>query len=382
MQVIGTERIPIKIWASTVEETSIAQARNLANLPFAFKHVALMPDAHLGYGMPIGGVLATDDVVVPNAVGVDIGCGMIAAKTSLTHEELTPKLDGVLKQVQRTIPTGMHWHNKPQEHVLFAEAPDDPVIAAQLDRAKQQLGTLGGGNHFLELQVDDGGSIWAMVHSGSRNLGKQVADHYDKKARQLNQEWHSAVPKEWQLAFLPVETEEAQHYLSAMRFCMKFAEVNREIMLERIIEVLASEFSSLEATAVAHTHHNYVDIEHHFDRDVWVHRKGAVRARLQDTVIIPGSMGTASYIAEGLENDESFHTCSHGAGRVSGRKEMKRTITEADMLAAMPGVRLLAASDVRDEAPQAYKDIDQVMLDSKDLVKPVARLRPIGVVKG
>ncbi|MBE0586006.1 MAG: RtcB family protein, partial [Desulfofustis sp.] len=233
---ISTEEIPIKLWLRDMEEDALQQARNLANLPFAFHHVAIMPDAHFGYGMPIGGVLATDAVIIPNAVGVDIGCGMCAVKTSLrTIEE--QQIRRLLKQLRATIPLGFKHHARPQHHSLMPEAKGAlPVIEREFKNAATQIGTLGGGNHFIEIQRGQDGLIWFMVHSGSRNLGYQVANYYNKRAINLNRQWKSSVPPSWQLAYLPMESEDGQSYFREMNYCVDFARANRMVMCKRIEE--------------------------------------------------------------------------------------------------------------------------------------------------
>lgn len=387
MKIITTEKLPIWLWTDTiaVEEGAMEQIRNLANFPFAFKHIAIMPDVHQGYGMPIGGVLATKGVVIPNAVGVDIGCGVRAWKTGLEEEAFKPYLDKILNQIQRDIPTGFKHHQRPQESDIFDEAPVHiPIIAKELESARHQLGTLGGGNHFIELQRDGAGSVWVMLHSGSRNLGKKVADTYNRLAVDLNAKWRVPVPTEHQLAFLPLDTPEGQEYLAAMNFCLLFARENRKLMLGRIYEAVAKYFPDIRLFEVIDVHHNYAALENHFGEQVIVHRKGAVKA--VGDVIIPGSMGSASYIARGLENPQSFRSCSHGAGRVMGRNEARKNISVDQVILEMRArdIRLFKSnkSDVAEECRQAYKDIDLVMENQKDLVKIKVKLFPLGVVKG
>ena len=241
-KVINSERHPIKVWMETIDEKTMQQAVNLANLPFVFKHVSLMPDAHSGYGMPIGGVLATDAVIVPNAVGVDIGCGMCAVKTSLTSTQVTrSKLMNLVDEIRKRIPVGFDHHAKPQDENLMPQnfnLDELYVIKNQYKAALMQIGTLGGGNHFIEIQKDIDGFIWIMIHSGSRNLGKQVADFYNKRAKQLNELWYSSINASADLAFLPFKTKEAQKYYDEMRYCVDFANANRRIMMERVRESL------------------------------------------------------------------------------------------------------------------------------------------------
>jgi tRNA-splicing ligase RtcB len=382
-----TERIPIYVWAEETDlagfDSAIDQARDLANHPIARQHVALMPDFHVGYGMPIGGVLATKGGVLPNAVGVDIGCGMIAARTDIEAASLNrDTLQAIRAEVHARVPVGFNQHATPQ--FLWDGAREAaevlPVIAKRFDAASLQVGSLGGGNHFIEMQRDGEGHVWLMVHSGSRNLGKQVCDYYDRIARNYMAAMSIEVPSK-DLAFLPEETPEHDEYLASMRWCLRFAEESRERMLARVTEVVESVLARpFEVGTPVQTHHNYAALEEHEGEEVWVHRKGAVRA--QGLVTIPGSMGTASYIARGLDNPLSFGTCSHGAGRVLGRKEANRVITHAEAEKAMEHVVFGVRKGDYDEMPQAYKDIDKVMRNQADLVEPEVRLTPLAVVKG
>ena len=380
MKVIDTEKLPIKMWLDTIEEGALEQAKNLANLPFAFKWVALMPDSHQGYGMPIGGVLATDNVIIPNAVGVDIGCGMVAVKTSLKEVD-TPTLKDVMSGVRNIIPVGSTHQKESQVWGGFDSAPDIPIIQQELEPARKQLGTLGGGNHFIEIQQGNDGHIWLMIHSGSRNIGLKTANVYHKMAQGLCERWYSDIPDK-DLAFLPLDTKEGQEYFEAMTFCMAFAQANRSLMMQRLVEVL-NEATGATILDEVNIHHNYAAIEHHYGKNVLVHRKGATKASLGLRGIIPGSMGTASYIVTGLGNAESFSSCSHGAGRKMGRKEAQRTLNLEEEQNRMSNVihGLWSTNDL-DEAPGAYKDIDVVMENQKDLVEVAVRLTPLMVIKG
>ena len=372
--------VPIKVWASQYEDGAMKQAMDLAKLPFVKGWVALMPDTHQGYGMPIGGVIATDGIVIPNAVGVDIGCGMAALKTDL-QGITTDELKEVMGEVRSLIPVGFHHHKEPQPWIGFSAAPDDPIIRRELDSARHQLGTLGGGNHFIEFQADEEGYLWVMIHSGSRNLGLKVAKHYHGFAKAMCQRWHVALPNE-ELAYLPVDEQGGKDYIEAMNFCLSFAQANRQAMLHRILDVLGQRHGAHYDTEV-NIHHNYAIQEHHLGRDLWVHRKGATQARLGQQGIIPGSMGSASYIVEGLGNPQSFHSCSHGAGRKLGRKAAQKALDLVEEQAKMQGiVHSLRHENDLDEAPGAYKDIDQVMQDQVDLVKVLVKLRPLGSIKG
>lgn len=383
---ILTENLPIKSWATTVEEGAIAQAKNLANLPFTFEHVALMPDVHQGYGMPIGGVLATRDVVIPNAVGVDIGCGMAAVQLDLTADQVSKEaLKKVAGKIRGWIPLGTaHQSNSVVQNELMPSSQTPFVLSVWEAEAVYQLGTLGGGNHFIEIQKDQDGHIWIMVHSGSRNLGKKVADLYNKMARSLNKLWYSSVDDKQQLAFLPAISPEGILYLQEMRFCKDFARLNRRLIIEKVFEVVTLEFPEIQKLKFLDVAHNYVEIEHHFGYNVFVHRKGAIRARRDDLGIIPGSQGTKSYIVKGLGNPESFDSCSHGAGRVMSRTRARETLCLKDQVKILDDqgiVHGLFQEVALDEAPGAYKDIATVMQEQEDLVEILYELLPMAVVK-
>lgn len=380
MKVIDTERVPIKMWLEDIEDTAMVQARNLANLPFVYKWIALMPDAHSGYGMPIGGVMATMEVIVPNAVGVDIGCGMIAVKTSL-QEITTDEIKSIMGEVRNVIPVGFNHNETKQEWSGFDEAPQITIIQRELESAKKQLGTLGGGNHFIEIQRGDDGHIWLMIHSGSRNFGLKTAGHYHDIAKYLCGKWYSYLPDP-DLAFLPIESDEGHEYYDAMNYCLKFAQANRALMMERFTDIVFTQLGGTIEEEI-NIHHNYAAFEHHFGKDVLVHRKGATKATAGLRGIIPGSMGAHSYIVEGLGNEESFKSCSHGAGRAMGRKEAKRVLNLEEEQKKMEGVvhGLRVVGDL-DEAPGAYKDIDKVMDNQKDLVMVTVTLSPLGSIKG
>jgi tRNA-splicing ligase RtcB (3'-phosphate/5'-hydroxy nucleic acid ligase) len=379
--------LPIYVWAEPEHlegfDSAIEQAKNLANHPLARQHIALMPDFHVGYGMPIGGVLATQGGVLPNAVGVDIGCGMIAVRTEVEADSLDREtLPRVRQAIHRNVPVGFAKHEKAQKLWEGGE-PDPvrlPVIAEQVDGARMQIGTLGGGNHFVEVQRDQDGYVWLMVHSGSRNIGKRICDHYDKVARGYMTRMAVLVPSA-DLSYLPEDAPEHDEYLESMEWCLRFAEESRERMLSCALEAVESVTGRTFAYGTpVQTHHNYASREDHGRETVLVHRKGAVRAR--GLVTIPGSMGTASYIARGKDNPASFGTCSHGAGRVLGRKEANRRITREAAEAAMAHVVFGIRDGDYDEMPQAYKDIDMVMANQSDLVEPEVRLTPMAVVKG
>lgn len=398
--------LPIKVWLpdpNELEPGCRTQAENLSKLPFAFRHIALMPDTHQGYGMPIGGVLATRGAIVPNAVGVDIGCGVVFSETSIpaslldlnnadTHHR--PLKEHITGQIMRAIPTGHAHHQTRKESEVLSTFEPNYVVYELMEEAYKahfQIGTLGGGNHFIELQATPEGRLCVMIHSGSRHLGKKIADHFNKLAKFANARWHSAVPAEWELAFLPTDTAEGQGYLEWMTLAVNFARENRRIMMQRVLEVIleaAMKYGAADAEVrpydLLDVRHNYADIEHHFKQDVWVHRKGAIRARLGELGIVPGAMGADSYLVEGMGNPESFASCSHGAGRRMSRKEALRQFELSKVLSDLDekGIVLGKANkeDAADECLGAYKDLDEVMANEADLVKPFMRLRNAGVV--
>lgn len=386
MFTITTERVPIHVWGKTIDDETLAQARNLANLPFAHHHVALMPDAHVGFGMPIGSVFAAIGQVVPHAVGLDIGCGVRAWRTNIPSAEILPLRDRILGRIQRDVPQGFDWHHSSQAHRtdLFEDVPDVAVLKAETEKAERQIGSLGGGNHFIELQSDPEGIAWVMIHTGSRNVGKQVAEHFDRVARTTCRAEGSPVPPEWGLAHLAIRSDEGLAYLAAMEWCLHFARESRRLIADAVQGALDDAFGGVMPDEQIDVHHNYAAVERHFGEEVVVHRKGAVHAR--GTVLVPGSMGTASYVGRGLACPDAFESCSHGAGRAVGRRAAMRRWNSDHVLAALEqrDIRVFKAHprDLAEEAPEAYKDIEDVMRWQRDLVEPTVRLLPIGVVKG
>ena len=395
MEVINKDfyKVPVFSWCdvSTAEAEALAQIDHLAQLMFVI-WAAWMRDGHVGYGMPIGGVIGCDRTVIPNAVGVDIGCGMLACRTNLT-ELGRDAVKLIMGGIRRRVPVGFNHHKKVVHKLVEPRSYSPkwdgklPVVDSQLNSARKQLGTLGGGNHFIEIQKGDDGHIWFMIHSGSRNLGKQVADHYNKVAKALNTRWHSAVDPKWDLAFLPMDDENFELYMSEMQYCVNFAQQNRDAMADEVresfIEVLGLESVGFEGPI--NIAHNYAAWENHHGKNMIVHRKGATQARKGQLGIIPGSQGTASYIVEGLGNPKSLESCSHGAGRKMGRKQAQRTLdleTEKKRLDDLGVVHGIRTEKDLDEAAGAYKDIDDVMSGQLDLVKIVTKLTPLGVVKG
>lgn len=381
---------PVKIWTNDVEESAMRQIENLTTLPFLHHHLAIMPDVHAGMGMPIGGVLACDGAVIPNAVGVDIGCGMCAVKTNWKMEDLPPHVirKEIMKGIRARIPLGMEHHKEAQDAKYLPQGHDIDkmeIVKRRQHSILHEVGTLGGGNHFIELQKDEEGNLWIMIHSGSRNLGKQVGDYYNKIAVSLNEKWHSVVSPEIRLPFLPHGTREFGAYWNEMKYCIDFALCNRRLMMERIQEVIADSLKGIEFEPMINIAHNYAAFEHHFGKDVIVHRKGATLAREGVIGIIPGSQGTASYIVEGLGNPDSFCSCSHGAGRVLSRKAAIKTLdmnAEVRNLEAKGIIHAIRCQDDMQEASGAYKDIDTVIANESDLVKLKTKLLPIAVIKG
>ena len=381
---------PVKIWTNDVEETAMRQIENLTTLPFLHHHLAIMPDVHAGMGMPIGGVLACDGAVIPNAVGVDIGCGMCAVKTNWKMEDLPAHVirKEIMKGIRARIPLGMEHHKEAQDAKYLPQGHDIDkmeIVKRRQHSILHEVGTLGGGNHFIELQKDEEGNLWIMIHSGSRNLGKQVGDYYNKIAVSLNEKWHSVVSPEIRLPFLPHGTREFGAYWNEMKYCIDFALCNRRLMMERIQEVIADSLKGIEFEPMINIAHNYAAFEHHFGKDVIVHRKGATLAREGVIGIIPGSQGTASYIVEGLGNPDSFCSCSHGAGRVLSRKAAIKTLdmdAEVRNLEAKGIIHAIRCQDDMQEASGAYKDIDTVIANESDLVKVKTKLLPIAVIKG
>ena len=381
---------PVKIWTNDVEESAMRQIENLTTLPFLHHHLAIMPDVHAGMGMPIGGVLACDGAVIPNAVGVDIGCGMCAVKTNWKMEDLPAHVirKEIMKGIRARIPLGMEHHKEAQDAKYLPQGHDIDkmeIVKRRQHSILHEVGTLGGGNHFIELQKDEEGNLWIMIHSGSRNLGKQVGDYYNKIAVSLNEKWHSVVSPEIRLPFLPHGTREFGAYWNEMKYCIDFALCNRKLMMERIQEVIADSLKGIEFEPMINIAHNYAAFEHHFGKDVIVHRKGATLAREGVIGIIPGSQGTASYIVEGLGNPDSFCSCSHGAGRVLSRKAAIKTLdmnAEVRNLEAKGIIHAIRCQDDMQEASGAYKDIDTVIANESDLVKVKTKLLPIAVIKG
>lgn len=404
----NSQKFPIKIWcenAESIDENCMEQAMHLANLPFIYKWVALMPDTHMGKGMPIGAVIACNDVVIPNAVGVDIGCGMGFIQTNIPVKLLKETVTGsgnlvkvIVGNIQRTIPLGVAHYKKPQESAVLSEAKkemekynSESELISEIDEGFFQVGTLGGGNHFIEIQEDENGLACIMLHSGSRHFGNVIGQHFNKIARELNRKYWSDVPESYNLPFLPVDTTEGKSYLNYMNLAMNFAFENRAVMLRKVKDIFSENVQKFagvttEFSNEINCHHNYASLENHFDKDVWVHRKGAVRVSEGELSIIPGAMGSFSYIVKGKGNPESFMSSSHGAGRKLSRTKAVETFSVETVMTDLKKQDVVLGknnkSDVAEESRFAYKDIDVVMENQKDLVEPVKKLFTVGVVKG
>ena len=395
--------VPIKAWTRgvPVEEAAQKQLMNVAQLPFVFKWVAAMPDVHWGIGATVGSVIPTKGAIIPAAVGVDIGCGMMAVKTGLSARHLPDNLHGIRTAMEKAVPHGRTDNGGKNDRGAWSEAPAAHLDAwAKLNERYERivqkypklnhpqrinhLGTLGTGNHFIEVCLDQDQNLWFMLHSGSRGVGNRFGTFFIELARQDMRKWMINLP-DADLAYLPEGTEHFNDYVEAVHWAQEYAMLNRQLMMNNIVAAVQNcgRVPTFEATLqVVNCHHNYVAWEHHYGENVLVTRKGAVRARAGDMGIIPGSMGARSYIVRGKGNPESFTSCSHGAGRAMSRNEAKRRFSVADHIAATAGVECRKDADVIDETPMAYKSIDAVMEAQKDLVEIVHTLRQVICVKG
>lgn len=401
--VIDTELVPIKQWTRgvPVEDKAVVQLKNIANMPFIHKWLAVMPDVHLGVGATIGSVVPTHKAIIPSAVGVDIGCGMNAVQTSLTASDLPDSLSAMRSAIEAAVPHGRSFNNNRDKGAWGEPPPTNRYIwGSQLSARFEQitdkhpvigksnnlnhLGTLGTGNHFIEVCLDETDQVWIMLHSGSRGVGNRIGTYFIEKAKQEMRRFFINLPDD-NLAYLPEGSEYFDDYVQAVEWAQDFALENRQLMMEQTIDAIRGLGVLPEFTAelqAVNCHHNYVSRERHYGADVFVTRKGAVRARKGELGIIPGSMGARSYIVKGKGNPESFCSCSHGAGRVMSRTEAKKQFSLADHEKATAGVECRKDLDVLDETPQAYKDIDTVMEAQKDLVEVVHTLKQVLCVKG
>ncbi len=395
---------PVKAWVRGVpfEPKAKLQVENVARLPFIHKHVAVLPDVHWGMGATVGSVIATKGAIVPAAVGVDLGCGMVAARTGLKASQLPDGLSALRSAIEAAVPHGRTNNGQPGDRGAWGTPPDP--VAGQWDvnlkagyakivakhpkigrnATVEHLGTLGTGNHFIEVCLDEEQSVWVMLHSGSRGVGGRIGSYFIEMAKEDMRRWFINVP-DVDLAYLPEGTEHFDDYVEAVHWAQEFARTNRNLMLQAVLMSMREAGLPVDAHAEAdavNCHHNYVARENHFGENVLVTRKGAVRARKSDLGIIPGSMGAKSFIVRGKGNEQSFQSCSHGAGRKMSRTEAKKTFTLDDHATATAGIECRKDVDVIDETPGAYKSIDDVMLAQRDLVEVVHTLKQVLVVKG
>jgi tRNA-splicing ligase RtcB (3'-phosphate/5'-hydroxy nucleic acid ligase) len=395
--------VPIKAWTRgvSVEPEAVEQLRKLASLPFIFKWVAVMPDVHKGMGATIGSVIPTKGAVIPAAVGVDIGCGMVAAQTSLTASELPKELGELRRAIERAVPHGRTNNGQPGDRGAWGRPPEavrrawrelEPRFEAikdahpRLGRGPtiEHLGTLGTGNHFIELCLDGEERVWIMLHSGSRGVGNRIGRHFINLAKESMRRWFIDLP-DADLAYFPEGADGFRAYLDAAQWAQDYAAANRELMLEAVVEALREigRLPAFEAPLdIVRCHHNYVSWEKHYGQTVLVTRKGAVRAQVGDRGIIPGSMGARSYLVRGLGQQESFTSCSHGAGRAMSRTAARKSFTVEQHMAATAGIECRKDADVLDETPAAYKPIEAVMAAQRDLVEVTHELRQVLCVKG
>lgn len=379
-------------WASILDDNTRDQALAAGRLPFVYPHIALMPDAHLGKGATVGSVIPTLGAIIPAAVGVDIGCGMIAVRTPLTVDDL-PHDRAVLREaIEAAVPTSAGAYNTAVTRPHTAERIGDLEQAAgkagfdpeaYAGNWRLQLGTLGSGNHFIELSTDERGRVWAFLHSGSRGVGNRIAGHHIQVARKLAKRWWIQLPDP-DLAYLVEGTDEFWAYIRQLRWAQRFALLNREEMMDRILGCVAAWLGveAIERVETVNCHHNYTESEKHFGKQVWVSRKGAIDASEGVAGLIPGSMGTASYVVVGRGNPVALRSAPHGAGRRFSRSQARKRFTETDLEVAMGDIEFRHTSAFIDEIPAAYKDIDQVMADAADLVEVRHLLRQLVNVKG
>lgn len=393
MKVINSKR-PVKMWTDhvPVEEQALEQVMNISKMPFIYKHIAIMPDVHYGIGATVGSVIPTRGAIIPAAVGVDIGCGMMAVKTSLTSKDLPDSLSELRSLIEATIPVGMNHYNdknapantcldyKTYETIITKHPKIKPKVNPGM-----QIGTLGSGNHFIEICLDKSDTVWIMLHSGSRGIGNRIGTYFIEKAKEEMERYHiTPYLPDKDLSYLVEKTDLFDDYIEAMTFAQDYALTNRIVMMGVIKKLLNNSFNKefdFEVEAV-NCHHNYTTRENHFGENVWLTRKGAVNASKGKLGIIPGSMGARSFIVRGLGNPESFNSCSHGAGRVMSRNAAKKQVSLEDHIKDTQGVECRKDVDVIDETPKAYKNIEDVMKSQEDLVEIVYELKQILCVKG
>jgi len=400
-ELIQRGRVPIKAWTRGlgIEPSALTQLGNLSRLPIVFHHVAVMPDVHFGIGATVGSVVATEKAIIPAAVGVDIGCGMMAVQTTLDAKLLPDSLHALRTAIEKAVPHGRTANGGPGDRGAWHRVPPAASAAwADLAATYQQicakhpklgqgndlhhLGTLGTGNHFIEVCLDEADRVWFMLYSGSRGVGNRIGTYFIALAKK-DMKVHVRDLPDADLAYLREGTRHFDDYVEAVHWAQRYAMTNRQLMMDAVVAAARAQLPPFTLGAVAvNCHHNYVAEEHHFGHDVFVTRKGAVRARTGDLGIIPGSMGAKSFIVRGKGSADSFHSCSHGAGRAMSRGEAKRRFTVEDHVRATAGVECRKDADVLDETPMAYKDIDAVMAAQADLVEVVHTLRQVVCVKG
>jgi tRNA-splicing ligase RtcB len=378
-------------WASIIDDKTLQQAQRTASMPFVFPHVALMPDCHLGVGATVGSVIPTLGAIIPAAVGVDIGCGMMAVRTQFTVDQLPARRSSLREDIERRIPLSAGKYNRAvvDDHTaqlvssLEQKASQDGVDPDRyVSNWRLQLGTLGSGNHFIEVSADEEERVWLFLHSGSRGVGNRIAQHHIKVAQSICEKFWIQLPDR-DLAYLVEDTDEFAAYIRDLRWAQDFALLNRYEMMHRVREAFERWTGELvQASEEVNCHHNYTEQEHHFHKDVWLSRKGAIDASRGKAGLIPGSMGTRSYVVEGLGHPMSFHSAPHGAGREYSRSAARRTFTRDQLRASMAGIEYRDTDAFIDEIPAAYKPIDVVMRDSADLVTVTHELRQLVNVKG
>lgn len=399
------EGMPVKIWTDDIEGSALQQLRNISRMPFIHKHVAAMPDVHWGMGATIGSVIPSKGAIIPAAVGVDLGCGMMACRLNITANDLPDNLMALRSAIESAVPHGRTDNGGKNDCGAWSELPDDvdrwwmtygiqTVIPEIIDRhpalmkgnvnGARHLGTLGTGNHFIEVCLDENNEVWLMLHSGSRGIGNRIGSYFIELAKKDMEKWFVNLPDK-DLAYLPTGTEHFDDYVLAVGWAQSYAKINREVMMDRTLNAVRDILGRPDIVAMdtaINCHHNYVAQENHFGSNVWVTRKGAIRARQGDLGVIPGSMGTGSFVVRGKGNPESFCSCSHGAGRKMGRAEAKRRFTVDDLAIQTMGIECRKDAYVIDEIPGAYKSIASVMENQSDLVEIVHTLRQVVNVKG
>jgi tRNA-splicing ligase RtcB len=394
-QHIDEGRVPVKVYTDEIEPQARAQLVNISRLPIVHHHVAAMPDVHLGIGATVGSVIPTRQAIIPAAVGVDIGCGMMAARLSLTENDLDERsLTKVFNQISRDVPVGFGQHDerdvrgeavKPFKRNLSSILQKHPGVQKRVGKNShwtRQIGTLGGGNHFIEVCLDESGGVWVMLHSGSRGIGNAIGTYFIELAKKDAERNNVQLPDR-DLAYFAEGAQHFDDYVEAVGWAQDYARANREEMMDLVVEAMRRHLPSFEVTREAvNCHHNYVERERHYGEDVWLTRKGAIRARAGELGIIPGSMGARSYIVRGKGAAESFHSCAHGAGRRMSRNAAQKCFSVQDLQQQTHGVICRKDKGVIDEIPGAYKDIDEVMANQSDLVEVVRTLKQVLCVKG